>query len=159
MSSIFFSIFHYFNVLRFEVSVIRECVSESPSPGDSKATESKHAHDFERSLHSESSLPPGIIRGYNSEDYYRGKLQFDRFAINHVLNNLINHSKLVLYKEEFSIPLEVGLRLQKKEERATDPEPGSAAIHPAFLELGVRLPLRRFLRDIGLAPTQISPNG
>ncbi|KAL5836029.1 hypothetical protein ACOSQ4_015526 [Xanthoceras sorbifolium] len=46
---------------------------------------------------------------------------------------------------------------------ATDPEPGSAAFHPSFMELGVRLPLqpylRRFLRDIGLAPAQISPNG
>ncbi|KAL5839954.1 hypothetical protein ACOSQ4_012562 [Xanthoceras sorbifolium] len=65
--------------------------------------------------------------------------------------------------EEFSIPPEVGLRIPNEGERAIDPEPGSAAFHPSFMELGVRLPLkpylRRFLRDIGLAPAQISPNG
>ncbi|KAL5759726.1 hypothetical protein ACOSQ2_018564 [Xanthoceras sorbifolium] len=49
--------------------------------------------------------------------------------------------------EEFSIPPEVGLRIPNEGERATDPEPSSAAIHPAFME------------DIGLAPSQISPNG
>ncbi|KAL5851148.1 hypothetical protein ACOSQ3_006266 [Xanthoceras sorbifolium] len=65
--------------------------------------------------------------------------------------------------EEFSIPPEVGLRIPNEGERATDPEPGSAAFHPSFMELGVRLPLqpylRCFLRDIGLAAAQISPNG
>ncbi|KAL5855491.1 hypothetical protein ACOSQ4_005293 [Xanthoceras sorbifolium] len=141
----------------------KSCFSESPIPRGSEAAESEQARDFECSLRLESSLPLGITRGYNSEDYYRRQLQFDRFAINHVPKNLINHSKLVLYKEEFSIPLEVGLRIPNEWERATDPELGSAAIHPAFMELGVMLPLqpylRRFLRDIGLAPAQISPNG
>ncbi|KAL5774552.1 hypothetical protein ACOSP7_012109 [Xanthoceras sorbifolium] len=117
--------------------------SESPIPEGSGAVESEQARDSECSLCLESSLPPGITRGYNSEDYYRGQLQFDR--------------------EEFSIPPEVGLRIPNEGERATDPEPGSAAFHPSFMELGVRLPLqpylRRFLRDIGLAPAQISPNG
>ncbi|KAL5855628.1 hypothetical protein ACOSQ3_005462 [Xanthoceras sorbifolium] len=139
------------------------CSSESPIPGGSEAAESGQAGDSECSLHSESSLPLGITRGYNSKDYYRGQLQFDRFAINHVPKNLINHSKLVLYREEFSIPPEVGFRIPNEGERATDPESESAAIHPAFMELGVRLPLqrflRRFLRDIGLASAQISPNG
>ncbi|KAL5832753.1 hypothetical protein ACOSQ3_016427 [Xanthoceras sorbifolium] len=129
--------------------------SESPIPGGSGTVESEQARDSECSLRSESSLPPGITRGYNSEDYYRGKLQFDRFAINHVPKNLINHSKLILYREEFSIPPEVGLRIPNEGERAINPEPGSAAFHPSFMELGVRLPLqsylRRFLRDIGLA--------
>ncbi|KAL5782691.1 hypothetical protein ACOSP7_007720 [Xanthoceras sorbifolium] len=119
------------------------CSSESPIPGGSGAAESEQARDSECSFHLESSLPPGITRGYNSEDYYRGQLQFDRFAINHVPKNLINHSKLV------------GLRIPNEGERATDPEPGSAAIHPSFMELGFRLPLqlylRRFLRDIRLA--------
>ncbi|KAL5846641.1 hypothetical protein ACOSQ3_010165 [Xanthoceras sorbifolium] len=137
--------------------------SESPIPGGSGVVESEQARDSECSLRSESSLPSGITQGYNSEDYYRGQLQFDRFAINHVPKNLINYSKLVLYREEFSIPLEVGLRIPNEGERATDPEPGSAAFHPSFIELGVRLPLqpylRRFLRDIGLALAQISPNG
>ncbi|KAL5835926.1 hypothetical protein ACOSQ4_015423 [Xanthoceras sorbifolium] len=137
--------------------------SESPIPGGSGAVESEQARDSECSLRSESSLPSGITRRYNFEDYYRGQLQFDRFAINHVPKNLINHSKLVLYREEFSIPPEVGLRIPNEGERATDLEPGSAAFHPSFMELGVRLPLqpylRRFLRDILLAPAQISPNG
>ncbi|KAL5738505.1 hypothetical protein ACOSP7_031266 [Xanthoceras sorbifolium] len=125
--------------------------SESPIPGGSEAAESEQARDSECSLYSESSLPPGITRGYNFEDYYRGQLQFDRFGINHVPKNLINHSKLV------------GLRIPNEGERATNPEPGSATIHPAFIELKVRLPLqpylRRFLKEIGLAPAQISPNG
>ncbi|KAL5790718.1 hypothetical protein ACOSQ2_005606 [Xanthoceras sorbifolium] len=116
------------------------CSSESPIPGGSEIAESGQAGDSEYSLHSESSLPPGITQGYNSEDYYRGQLQFDRFAINYVPKNLINHSKLVLYREEFSIPSEVGLRIPNERERATDPKPGSAAIHPPFMELGAKLP-------------------
>ncbi|KAL5810844.1 hypothetical protein ACOSQ3_027586 [Xanthoceras sorbifolium] len=114
----------------FRLESSESCSSESPIPWCS--------------LHSESSFPSGITRGYNSEDYYRRQLQFDRFTINHVPKNLINHSKLVLYKE-FSIPSEIGLRIPNEEEKATDPEPGSAAIHPAFMELGVRLPLQSYL--------------
>ncbi|KAL5745975.1 hypothetical protein ACOSP7_027121 [Xanthoceras sorbifolium] len=110
------------------------CSSESPIPEGSEC-----------SLHSESFLPSGITRGYNFEDYYRRQLQFDQFVINHVPKNSINHSKLVLYREEFSIPPEVGLRIPNEGERATDPEPGSAAIHPAFMELGFRLPLQPYL--------------
>ncbi|KAL5779214.1 hypothetical protein ACOSQ2_009951 [Xanthoceras sorbifolium] len=102
------------------------CSSESPIPEGSEAAESEQARDSECSIRSESSLSPGITRGYNSEDYYRGKLQFDRFAIKHVPKNLINHSKLVLYIEEFSIPLKVGLRIPNE----------GGAIHSAFMELG-----------------------
>ncbi|KAL5816874.1 hypothetical protein ACOSQ3_025252 [Xanthoceras sorbifolium] len=110
----------------------------------------------------ESSLPPGIIQGYNSEDYHRTNLEFSRFAVNRIRENRINNSRLSIYREEFSIPSDVGLRIPNMGEQVSNPEPGCVAIHPAFLEIGMCLPLqpyvRRFLREVGLAPAQLSPN-
>ncbi|KAL5828790.1 hypothetical protein ACOSQ3_018258 [Xanthoceras sorbifolium] len=110
----------------------------------------------------ESSLPPGIIQGYNSEDYHRNNLEFSRFAVNRIRENRINNSRLSIYREEFSIPSDVGLRIPNMGEQVSNPEPGCVAIHPAFLEIGMCLPLqpyvRRFLREVGLVPAQLSPN-
>ncbi|KAL5746444.1 hypothetical protein ACOSP7_027590 [Xanthoceras sorbifolium] len=98
----------------------------------------------------ESSLPPSIIQ------------EFSRFAVNRVRENRINNSRLSIYREEFSIPSDVGLRIPNMGEQVPNPEPGCVAIHPAFLEIGMCLPLqpyvRRFLREVGLAPAQLSPN-
>ncbi|TXG64453.1 hypothetical protein EZV62_011447 [Acer yangbiense] len=53
-------------------------------------------------------------------------------------------------------------RIPKEEERASNPKGKSVAFHPAFLEIGARLPLqtyiRRVLREIGIAPAQLNPN-
>ncbi|KAL5761779.1 hypothetical protein ACOSP7_018043 [Xanthoceras sorbifolium] len=110
----------------------------------------------------ESSLPPSIIQGYNSEDYHRNNLEFSRFAVNRIRENRINNSRLSIYREEFSIPSDVGLRIPNMGEQVSNPEPGCVAIHPAFLEIGMCLPLqpyvRRFLREVGLVPAQLSPN-
>ncbi|KAL5774280.1 hypothetical protein ACOSP7_011837 [Xanthoceras sorbifolium] len=110
----------------------------------------------------ESSLPSGIIQGYNSEDYHRNNLEFSRFAVNRIRENRINNSRLSVFREEFSIPSDVGLRIPNMGEQVSNPEPGCVAIHPAFLEIGMCLPLqpyvRRFLREVGLAPAQLSPN-
>ncbi|KAL5777335.1 hypothetical protein ACOSP7_010261 [Xanthoceras sorbifolium] len=99
----------------------------------------------------ESSLPPGIIQGYNSEDYHRNNLEFSRFAVNRIRENRINNSRLSVFREEFSIPSDVGLRIPNMGEQVSNPEPGCVAIHPAFLEIGMCIPLqpyvRRFLRE------------
>ncbi|KAL5846259.1 hypothetical protein ACOSQ3_009783 [Xanthoceras sorbifolium] len=110
----------------------------------------------------ESSLPPGIIQGYNSEDYQRNNLEFSRFAVNRIRENRINNTRLSVFREEFSIPSNVGLRIPNMGEQVSNPELGCVAIPLAFLEIGMCLPLqpyvRRFLREVGLAPAQLSPN-
>ncbi|KAL5747171.1 hypothetical protein ACOSQ2_024468 [Xanthoceras sorbifolium] len=119
--------------------------SESPILGGSGAVESEQGRDSECSI---SFLFPRVSLGGTTSKIIIGD----------------NSSLIGLQSttEEFSIPPEVGLRIPNERERATDPELGSAAFHPSFMELGVKLPLqpylRRFLRDIGLAPAQISPN-
>ncbi|KAL5787197.1 hypothetical protein ACOSP7_004146 [Xanthoceras sorbifolium] len=127
---------------------------------EARSVRSDNDHNFESS---KSSLPPGITQGYKSEDYHREKLDFTSFAANHVRENRINYSRLVGFREEFSVPLEVGLRLLNEREQISNPELRCMAIHPAFLEIGVCLPLqpfiKRFLREVGLAPAQLSPNG
>ncbi|KAL5859607.1 hypothetical protein ACOSQ4_000903 [Xanthoceras sorbifolium] len=95
----------------------------------------------------ESSLPPDIIQGYNSEDYHRTNLEFSRFAINRIRENRINNSRLSIYREEFSIPSDVGLRIPNMGEQVSNPEPGCVAIHPAFLEIGMCLPLQPYVRS------------
>ncbi|KAL5853082.1 hypothetical protein ACOSQ3_008200 [Xanthoceras sorbifolium] len=89
----------------------------------------------------ESSLPPGIIQGYNSEDYHRNNLEFSRFAVNRIKENRINNTKLSVFREEFSIPSDVGLRILNMREQVSNPEPGCVAIHPVFLEIGMYLSL------------------
>ncbi|KAL5793780.1 hypothetical protein ACOSP7_002374 [Xanthoceras sorbifolium] len=114
--------------------------------------------DSTRSEHSsESSISLGIIRGYNSEDYHREKLDFTRFAVNHIRENRINNTRLVAFREEFSIPPEVKLRIPNMGEQISNPEPRCVAIHPAFLEIRMCLPLqpyvKRFLRKVDIDPT------
>ncbi|KAL5850149.1 hypothetical protein ACOSQ4_008162 [Xanthoceras sorbifolium] len=89
----------------------------------------------------ESSLPPGIIQGYNSEDYHRNNLEFSRFAVNRIKENRINNTKLSVFREEFSIPSDVGLRILNMGEQVSNPEPGCVAIHSVFLEIGMYLSL------------------
>ena len=105
----------------------------------------------------------GCIAGYDSEESVRDKIHHTRFSINHMEENRIDMAKLHKLATEFSIPRTVGLRIPKEGERASNPEGTSVAFHPAFLEIGARLPLqpylRRVLREIGIAPAQLNPNG
>ncbi|KAL5822537.1 hypothetical protein ACOSQ3_020445 [Xanthoceras sorbifolium] len=89
----------------------------------------------------ESSLPPGIIQGYNSEDYHRNNLEFSRFAVNRIRENRINNTRLSAFREEFSIASDIGLRIPNMGEQVSNPEPRCVAIHSAFLEIGMCLPL------------------
>ncbi|KAL5852862.1 hypothetical protein ACOSQ3_007980 [Xanthoceras sorbifolium] len=101
---------------------------------------------------SEYSLPPGMIQSYNSKDYHRDNLEFSRFAVNRIRENRINSTRLSAFGKEFLIPPEVRLRIPNVEEQVSSHEPGYVAIHPAFLEIEMCLPLqpyvRRFFREI-----------
>ncbi|KAK3198795.1 hypothetical protein Dsin_022210 [Dipteronia sinensis] len=108
-------------------------------------------------------MAPGAYEaGYNSEEYYRDSMDHTRFAINQV-ENKITDAKIKHIKKNFSIPESVGLRLPSDGELAYNPAGYSVAFHPAFLEMGTRLPLptyiRRMLREVGVAPAQLNLNG
>ncbi|KAL5849921.1 hypothetical protein ACOSQ4_007934 [Xanthoceras sorbifolium] len=100
---------------------------------------------------SEYSLPPGMIQSYNSKDYHRDNLEFSRFAVNRIRENRINSTRLSAFGKEFLIPPEVRLRIPNVGEQVSNHEPGYVAIHPAFLEIEMCLPLqpyvRRFFRE------------
>ena len=106
--------------------------------------------------------PGELWEGYNSEEFVRDEMDHMRFAINQEKENKIDEKKLTSLASEFSIPRSVGLRLPIGGEKASNPEGASAIFHPAFLEIGIRLPLhpfvRRVLREIGVAPGQLNPN-
>ncbi|KAL5753317.1 hypothetical protein ACOSQ2_023824 [Xanthoceras sorbifolium] len=80
---------------------------------------------------SASELPHEYTADYDYEEYYRGKLKHERFAINHV-RNLANMSKVAGYLEEFVIPPSVIARLSRDDEPTSAPVPGSVAFHPTF---------------------------
>ncbi|KAL5813996.1 hypothetical protein ACOSQ4_024637 [Xanthoceras sorbifolium] len=71
--------------------------------------------------------------------------------------------QMAKYLEEFSIPSSVVVRIPRDGELASGPEPDSMTFHPAFLEVGFRLPLqpflKRVLREIEIALAQLNPNG
>ncbi|KAL5782754.1 hypothetical protein ACOSP7_007783 [Xanthoceras sorbifolium] len=100
---------------------------------------------------SKYSLPPGMIQGYNSKDYHRDNLEFSRFAVNRIRKNRINSTRLSAFGKEFLIPPEVRLRIPNVGEQVSNHEPGCVAIHSAFLEIEMCLPLqpyvRRFFRE------------
>ncbi|KAK3221707.1 hypothetical protein Dsin_008732 [Dipteronia sinensis] len=86
-----------------------------------------------------------------------------QFAINQVKENRITEAKIKQIEKDFSIPQSVGLRLPSDGELASDPTGCSVAFHPTFLEIGARLAIhtyiRKVLREIGVAPAQLNPNG
>ncbi|KAL5781392.1 hypothetical protein ACOSP7_006421 [Xanthoceras sorbifolium] len=124
--------------------------SKSISSGDDPVESGNHPRSEGGS---KSSLPLGIIRGYNSEDYHRDNLEFSRFAVNRIRENRINNTRLSAFSEEFSIPPEVRLKIPNMREQVSNPERRCVAIHSAFLAIGMCLPLqpyvRRFLREEG----------
>ncbi|KAI9185940.1 hypothetical protein LWI28_012179 [Acer negundo] len=73
--------------------------------------------------------------GYNSEDFFRGKIDHSRFTINDVRENKINKAKLVKIATEFLIPKSVGIRIPREGEWMSNPEGTLMAFHPAFLEI------------------------
>ncbi|KAL5733438.1 hypothetical protein ACOSQ2_033130 [Xanthoceras sorbifolium] len=149
--------------------------SSSSSEGSTSESSSKSVSSESRSIGSrddpvESGNHPRSVRGprvlasseYNSEDYHQNNLEFSRFAVNRIRENRINNTRLSVCREEFSIPSDVGLRIPNIGEQVSNPEPRCGAIHPAFLEIGMCLPLqpyvRRFLMEVGLAPAKLSSN-
>ncbi|KAL5831442.1 hypothetical protein ACOSQ4_016796 [Xanthoceras sorbifolium] len=117
----------------------------------------------DRSREKTLELPPEFTAGYDSEEYYRPTMQHERFAISHLVENKISVYKIVGYLEEFSIPPSVVVRPPRDDEPASGPRLGSVAFHPTIYEVGAKLPLqpylRRVLREIGIAPAQLNPNG
>ena len=112
----------------------------------------------------ESLLPgrEGYEAGYNSEEFFRYSMDHSRFAVNHIGVNRMTAIRISQIATEFSIPDSVGMRMPAVGELASNPMGVAVAFHPAFLEIGARLPLhpyiRRVLRECSVAPAQLNPN-
>ena len=86
-----------------------------------------------------------------------------RFVINHVRENKMSVGRRIgLIAAEFSILDSVGMRMPLSGELASNPHGTAVAFHPAFLEIGARLPLhpyiRRICQEFMIAPAQLNPN-
>ncbi|KAI9169783.1 hypothetical protein LWI28_017607 [Acer negundo] len=105
----------------------------------------------------------GHEASYNSKEYFRYDMDHMRFIINHVGGNKLNVTRISQIAKEFSISDTVGMRMPLEGEKVSNPNGVSVAFHPAFLEIGARLPFHPYaskvLYDFMLASAQLNPNG
>ncbi|TXG58291.1 hypothetical protein EZV62_016120 [Acer yangbiense] len=77
--------------------------------------------------------------------------------------NKMTAERLGQIAKEFSIRESVGMRMPLAREQVSNPHGVSVAFHPAFLEIGAKLPLhpyiRRVFREFVIASAQLNPNG
>ncbi|KAL2517915.1 Plus3 domain-containing protein [Abeliophyllum distichum] len=75
----------------------------------------------------------------------------------------VNEKQLSDWHRTYSIPDEIEFFVPGPNDRADDPPLGCVALNQAVLAVGLRLPfpriVRKFLREWGIAPTQLCPNG
>ncbi|KAL2475081.1 Uncharacterized protein Adt_35817 [Abeliophyllum distichum] len=75
----------------------------------------------------------------------------------------VNEKQLSDWHRTYSIPDEIEFFVPGPNDRADDPPLGCVALNQAVLAAGLRLPfpriVRKFLREWGIAPTQLCPNG
>ncbi|KAL2526420.1 Uncharacterized protein Adt_11474 [Abeliophyllum distichum] len=75
----------------------------------------------------------------------------------------VNEKQLSDWHRTYSIPDEIEFFVPGPNDRADDPPLGCVALNQAVLATGLRLPfpriVRKFLREWGIAPTQLCPNG
>ncbi|KAL2524639.1 Uncharacterized protein Adt_09693 [Abeliophyllum distichum] len=75
----------------------------------------------------------------------------------------VNEKQLADWHRMYSVPGEIELIVPGPNDRADDPPLGCVALNQAVLAAGLRLSfpkiVRKFLREWGIAPTQLCPNG
>ncbi|KAL2541217.1 Uncharacterized protein Adt_02195 [Abeliophyllum distichum] len=75
----------------------------------------------------------------------------------------VNEKQLVDWHRMYSVPGEIEFIVPGPNDRADEPPLGCVALNQALLATGLRLPfpriVRKFLREWGIAPTQLCPNG
>ncbi|KAL2534862.1 Plus3 domain-containing protein [Abeliophyllum distichum] len=75
----------------------------------------------------------------------------------------VNEKQLADWHRMYSVPAEIEFIAPGPNDQAHDPPLGCVALNQAVLAAGLRLPfpriVRKFLREWGIAPTQLCPNG
>ncbi|KAL2542211.1 hypothetical protein Adt_03189 [Abeliophyllum distichum] len=75
----------------------------------------------------------------------------------------VSEGQLREWHQMYRIPDDVEFVVPGPDDRADDPPLGTVALNQAILAAGLRLPfprvVRKFLREWGIAPTQLCPNG
>ncbi|KAL2457327.1 Uncharacterized protein Adt_46396 [Abeliophyllum distichum] len=75
----------------------------------------------------------------------------------------VNEKQLADWHRIYSVPPEIEFIVPGPNDRADDPPLGCVALNQAVLAAGLHLPfpriVRKFLREWGIAPTQLCPNG
>ncbi|KAL2455725.1 Plus3 domain-containing protein [Abeliophyllum distichum] len=75
----------------------------------------------------------------------------------------VNEKQLRDWHEAYRVPDDIEFVIPGPSDRADDPPLGCVALNQAVLAAGLRLPfprvVRKFLREWGIAPTQLCPNG
>ncbi|KAL2504726.1 Plus3 domain-containing protein [Abeliophyllum distichum] len=75
----------------------------------------------------------------------------------------VNEKQLADWHRMYSVPGEIEFIVPGPNDRADDPPLGCVALNQTVLAAGLRLPfpriVRKFLREWGIAPTQLCPNG
>ncbi|KAL2525040.1 Uncharacterized protein Adt_10094 [Abeliophyllum distichum] len=75
----------------------------------------------------------------------------------------VSEGQLREWHQMYRVPDDVEFIVPGPDDRADDPSLGTVALNQAILAAGLRLPfprvVRKFLREWGIAPTQLCPNG
>ncbi|KAL2470716.1 hypothetical protein Adt_38852 [Abeliophyllum distichum] len=75
----------------------------------------------------------------------------------------VSEGQLREWHQMYRIPDDIEFVVPGPDDRANDPPLGTVALNQAILAAGLRLPfprvVRKFLREWGIAPTQLCPNG
>ncbi|KAL2479302.1 Plus3 domain-containing protein [Abeliophyllum distichum] len=75
----------------------------------------------------------------------------------------VSEGQLREWHQMYRVPDDVEFVVPGPDDRADDPSLGTVALNQAILAAGLRLPfprvVRKFLREWGIAPTQLCPNG
>ncbi|KAL2542935.1 Uncharacterized protein Adt_03913 [Abeliophyllum distichum] len=104
------------------------------------------------------AIPAASLR--EAEDPYR--VDVVRWAALDVPSIMVAED-MSLLRDAYKVPYDIELLLSDPNERACFPRRGCTALSLNAFVSGMRLPLhlffRRILREYGLAPTQVSPNG
>ncbi|KAI9169011.1 hypothetical protein LWI28_005474 [Acer negundo] len=130
-------------ILSFSRDGLKENTEDLFATKDPSDSGEQEVNQLDREVDPEALLPgrEGFEVGYNSEEYFRKEMEHTLFAINQVRGNKLNATRVGQIAEEFLIPDLVDVRMLVAGQMASNPHGSSVAFHPAFLEIGARLPL------------------